>query len=72
MTSSKKTNDIEKEKRLKEKLEKVKQDLSRLQSRRKIQIGTLAFKYGLHQYSQNSLDKAFKKLARELASEYSN
>lgn len=67
--TSKRTSDIEREKRLKEKLEKVRQDLSRLQTKRKIQIGTLAFKYGLQEFSQSALEKAFKKLAKDLASE---
>lgn len=56
----------EKEAKLLEKIEKAKSDLSKLQEKRKLEIGKLAFKHGLDVFDNTVLDKHFSKLAKEL------
>lgn len=55
-----------KEQKLLDKIQKAKQDLNRLKDKRKKEIGGLACKHGLNDFSNSILDKAFSKLAKEL------
>lgn len=50
---------------LMDKIEKAKLKLDRLQQKHKLEIGTLAYKHGLHQFDMQRLDTAFSKLAGE-------
>lgn len=50
-------------------LDRIKQakiKLEHLQQKHKLEIGTLAYKHGLHQFDNKQLDAAFLKLAKEL------
>ncbi|HAT3891402.1 hypothetical protein SDB42_06290 [Legionella pneumophila serogroup 1] len=49
-----------------DRIEKAKIKLDKLQQKHKLEIGTLAYKHGLHQFDIKQLDSAFLKLAREL------
>lgn len=62
----------EKERKLIEKIEQAKQELSRLQDKRKIEIGKLACKHGLDAFENSFLDKAFATLSKELANEHAS
>ena len=57
----------EKEKKLMEKIKKAKQDLAKLQQKRKIEIGALAVKYGLDELANDRLETIFKKIAEDIA-----
>jgi len=57
------------EKKLLEKIEQAKKDLLALQEKRKKEIGSLAYKYGLDRLDNEKLSKAFANIARELAHE---
>ncbi|HHT9706119.1 hypothetical protein SDB85_11250 [Legionella pneumophila serogroup 8] len=50
-----------------DRIEKAKIKLEKLQQKHKLEIGTLAYKHGLHQFDTKQLDTAFLKLARELS-----
>lgn len=50
-----------------DRIEKTKVKLNQLQQKHKLELGSLAYKYGLHQYDFKSLDAAFRKLAEELS-----
>ena len=56
----------EKEKKLIYKIEKAKNYLEQLQTKRKLEIGKLAYKYGLESLSDDTLDKAFSQLSKDL------
>jgi hypothetical protein len=47
-------------------IESAKEKLLKLQNKQKIEVGTLACKHGLYQVDKETLDAAFKKLAKEL------
>ncbi|MFO2814173.1 hypothetical protein SCM21_00440 [Legionella pneumophila serogroup 1] len=49
-----------------DRIEKAKIKLDKLQQKHKVEIGTLAYKHGLHQFDIQRLDAAFLNLAREL------
>lgn len=49
-----------------DRIEKAKQKLDKLQQKHKLEIGHLAYKYGLHHLDSNQLDTAFSKIASEL------
>ena len=49
-----------------DRIEKAKIKLDKLQQKYKLEIGTLAYKHGLHQFDIKQLDLAFSKLAGEL------
>lgn len=66
MEKVKKLSSKEKEVLLIKKIEKAKGELSRLQARRRAEIGKLAFKHGLNGVDNQVLDSAFEKLAKEL------
>ncbi|QDQ40262.1 hypothetical protein E3226_007560 [Legionella geestiana] len=51
---------------LMEKIEKAKVRLDKLQQKHKLEIGQLAYKYGLHQLDIKRLDAVFMTLAEEL------
>lgn len=57
----------EREKELLEKIEKAKADLAKLQEKQKLEIGTLAYKHGLNEFSPEILNSAFEKLSSELS-----
>lgn len=65
-TTRNQSNSLEKEKKLLERIEKAKSDLLKLQNKRKMEIGKLAYKHGLESVDDVTLDKAFEKLAKEL------
>ncbi|MCL9685747.1 hypothetical protein [Legionella maioricensis] len=51
-------------------LDRIKQakiKLEHLQQKHKLEIGTLAYKHGLHKFDIKQLDSAFLKLAKELS-----
>ncbi|CZH18294.1 TPA: hypothetical protein ACG3NF_002783 [Legionella pneumophila] len=50
-----------------DRIEKAKIKLDKLQQKHKLEIGSLAYKHGLHQFNHNQLDLAFLKLAKELS-----
>ena len=60
----------EREQRLIEKIEKAKNDLAKIQDRRKAEIGAIAFKHALDHFDNEVLDPAFKRLAKELSGEH--
>ena len=60
-----KISSIEKETKLKEKIEKAKTQLKKLKQKRKIEIGALAIKYGLDKLTDSQLAKAFARLKKE-------
>lgn len=49
-----------------DRIEKAKQKLSKLQHKHKLEIGSLAYKHGLHQLDMTQLDHAFAQLAKEI------
>ena len=51
---------------LMDKIDKARDQLSYLQRKQKIQIGTLAYKHGLHLLDLAQLDNAFAKIAQEV------
>ena len=58
----------EKEKRLLLRIESAKQALSKLQEKRKLDIGALAIKHGLDQFDNATLGRLFENIqARELS-----
>lgn len=50
-----------------DRIEKAKNKLNRFQQKHKLEIGTLAYKHGLHQFDIQQLDAAFLKLVMELS-----
>lgn len=50
-----------------DRIEKTKIKLDKLQQKHKLEIGTLAYKHGLHQFDIKRLDAAFLELASELS-----
>ena len=48
-----------------DRIEKVKDKLDKLQQKHKLEIGSLAYKHGLHQLDIQQLDSAFAKIASE-------
>ncbi len=68
MPLTKKISSQEKEKQLLEKIEKAKDQLARLQEKRRLEIAKIAYKHGLDQFDNKILDKAFKQVAEQLAS----
>jgi hypothetical protein len=56
----------EKEQELLDIISSTKDKLSKLQQKQKIELGSLACKHGLHQVDKETLNTAFKKLAKEL------
>lgn len=55
---------------LMDKIEKAKRQLEELQKKHKLEIGSLAYKHGLHEFDTQALDSAFSQLARELRHEH--
>jgi len=55
---------------LMDKIEQAKNRLEKLQQKHKIELGSLAYKHGLHQFDLKQLDAAFLKLAEELQHEH--
>jgi hypothetical protein len=53
-----------------DRIEKAKIKLEKLQQKHKLEIGTLAYKHGLHQWDMKRLDGAFLKLASEQHHDY--
>ena len=51
---------------LMDKIEQAKTQLEKLQQKHKFELGSLAYKHGLHQFDIKQLDAAFLKLAEEL------
>ncbi|HAU0790215.1 TPA: hypothetical protein JBH17_08400 [Legionella pneumophila] len=49
-----------------DRIEKAKIKLEKLQHKHKLEIGTLAYKHGLHLFDIKRLDAAFLKIAGEL------
>ena len=56
----------EKEQELLSIISSAKDKLFKLQQKQKVELGTLAFKHGLYQVDKETLNTAFKKLAKEL------
>ena len=56
----------EKENKLIEKIEKAKNDLAKLQSKRQLEIGKIAIKHGLDSIDNKILNNHFAKMAEEL------
>ena len=50
-----------------DRIEKTTLKLDKLQEKHKLEIGSLAYKYGLHQFDIKQLDLAFSKLSMELS-----
>lgn len=50
-----------------DRIKQAKNKLDQLQQKHKLEIGTLAYKHGLHQFDNKQLDAAFLKLAKELS-----
>jgi len=69
MVEKNKLTSREKEKKLIEKIEKAKQELQKLQHKRKLEIGALAIKHKLDEIGLKKLDTAFAKLASDLSNE---
>ena len=57
----------DKEKELLTTIADAKLKLEKLQQKQKLEIGTLACKHGLNQFSVSELDKAFKNLSSQLS-----
>ena len=51
---------------LMDKIEKAKAKLGKLQQKHKLEIGSLAYKHGLHQLDMKQLDFVFAKIAKEM------
>jgi hypothetical protein len=49
-----------------DRIEKAKNKLEKLEQKHKLEIGSLAYKHGLHQYNIKQLDHAFAKIASEV------
>ncbi len=47
-----------------DRIEKAKIKLNKLQQKHKLEIGSLAYKHGLHQFDLKHLDELFSKIAR--------
>ena len=60
----------EREQQLMAKIEQAKKQLEQIKTKRKLEIGALAYKYGLETLEDSILDKAFSKLAKEFADEH--
>jgi hypothetical protein len=56
----------DKERELKEIISDAKKKLAKLQDKQRTDIGELACSHGLHDFSLETLDKAFKNLAAQL------
>lgn len=67
MSDTRKKTFHEQEKLIKDKIEKEREKLQKLQAQRKSDIGTLACKYNLHLIEDEVLEKEFKKLAENIA-----
>ncbi|MHA3133803.1 hypothetical protein [Legionella pneumophila] len=52
-----------------DRIEKAKIKLEKLQQKHKLEIGTLAYKHGLHQFDNKRLEAAFLRLSNELRHE---
>ena len=50
---------------LQDRIEKAKEKLGKLQQKHKLEIGSLAYKHGLHQFDLKRLDHLFSKMASE-------
>ena len=50
-----------------DRIEKAKIKLEKLQQKHKLEIGTLAYKHGLHQFDFKRLDAAFLEIALEFS-----
>lgn len=50
-----------------DRIEKAKIKLEKLQQKHKLEIGSLAYKHGLHQLNTKQLDHAFAKLSSEVS-----
>ena len=48
-----------------DRIEKAKDKLEQLQKKHKLEIGSLAYKHGLHQFDMKQLDLAFAQMAKE-------
>jgi len=48
-----------------DRIEKAKEKLGKLQQKHKLEIGTLAYKHGLHQLDIKQLDQTFALFAKE-------
>ena len=53
-----------------DRIEKAKVKLEKLQQKHKLEIGSLAYKHGLHSLDITQLDHAFAKLASEVSHEH--
>ena len=53
-----------------DRIEKAQNKLLKLQQKHKLEIGSLAYKHGLHKFDIKQLDNAFAKLALEFDDEY--
>ena len=67
MAEKSKTSLKEKEQKLINKIERAQKELSRLQEKRRHEIGKLACKHGLDSFDDATLNNCFSKLAEELA-----
>ena len=56
---------------LMDKIAKAKEKLGKLQQKHKLEIGSLAYKYGLHQFDLKQLNSVFAKIAKELNHDHS-
>ena len=61
-----KVNSREKERKLIEKIDNAKKELSQLRNRRRIEVGGLACKHGLDQYDDALLSQHFELLSKTL------
>jgi len=67
MPAKKKSKSLQdKEQQLIDKIKKAKEQLAKLQHKRKLEIAALAVRHGLDKLEHEKLDKAFAKLAKEL------
>lgn len=57
--------------KLMDQIEKTKSKLYQLQQKHKLEIGNLAYQYGLNQLNTNQLKNAFSKIAEENKNGYS-
>ena len=69
MTKAKKLSAKEKEQHLIEKITKSKEQLLRLQNKRRLEIGKLAYKHGLEALPNKLLDKEFARIAKDAISD---
>ena len=53
---------------LMDKIEKAKQRLEKLQQKHKLEIGNLAYKHGLQNFTTQQLDYAFARIAKGMTS----